>query len=212
MPELTAPGARASTAAAKRQQILAGARQVFGEVGFERASVDLIALRAGVSKATVYSHFGDKKRLFVACILEESDAMRAGLEACLASGRSSGDVEDVLQAIGEKVMAVFLSPAVASLYRQTVAETARFPEIGRMLFEGGPRMLQDAIAAHLQRWHDRGALQIPDARSAAIQLLALYQGDLLTQSRLGVLPLPVDALVRETVERAVQTFVRAYRP
>jgi AcrR family transcriptional regulator len=210
MPEITAPGARASTAAAKRQQILAGARHVFGEVGFERASVDVIALRAGVSKATVYSHFGDKKRLFVACVLEESDAMRTGLEACLASGRT-GELEDVLQAIGEKVMALILSPAVVSLYRHTIAETARFPEIGRMVFEGGARMLQEAIAAHLQRWHDRGALRIADPRTAAIQLIALYQGDLAVQARLGILPHPADALVRETVRRAVQTFVRAYR-
>jgi AcrR family transcriptional regulator len=211
MPEITAAGARATTAAAKRRQILAGARHVFGELGFERASVDVIALRAGVSKATVYSHFHDKKRLFVACVLEESDAMRAGLEACMARC-SAGEVEDVLQAIGENVMRVILSPAVASLYRQVISEAARFPEIGRMVFEGGARLLQAAIAAQLQRWHERGALGIPDARIAAIQFLALCQGDLAVQSRLGVLPQPTDAVVRATVEQAVRTFVRAHRP
>jgi AcrR family transcriptional regulator len=210
MPENTTQAERPASAA-KRQQILAGARDVFGEMGFERASVDLIALRAGVSKATVYSHFHDKKRLFVACVLDAADAMRAGLEACLASS-PAGDVEDVLQAFGEKIMRLALSPAIASLYRQTIAEAGRFPEIGRMVFEGGPRMLQDAIAVHLQRWHERGVLRIPDARIAAIQLLALFQGDLSVQSRLAVLHHPADALVRETVKQAVQTFVRAYRP
>jgi TetR/AcrR family transcriptional repressor of mexJK operon len=194
----------------KRRQILAGARHVFAELGFERASVDVIAARAGVSKATVYNHFQDKKSLFVACVLEECDEMRAGLEGCLEKS-PMGDVEDVLQVIGEKVMAVFLSPAVACLYRQTIAEAARFPEIGRMVFEGGPRMLQDAIAAHLQRWHESGALRIPDARSAATQFVALCQGDLAVRSRLGILSHADDAQVRETVKRAVETFVRAYR-
>jgi AcrR family transcriptional regulator len=210
MPESMPSGPRLPIAG-KREQILVGARHVFGELGFERASVDVIALRAGVSKATVYSHFRDKKRLFVACVLGEADAMRAGLEACFASG-CSGEVEDVLQGFGEKIMKVFLSPAVAALYRHTIAEAARFPEIGRMVFEGGPRLLQDAIAAHLRRWDERGVLRIPEARTAAIQFLALCQGDLAVRSRLGVVPSPSDALVRETVKRAVQTFVRAYRP
>ena len=41
----------------KRRKIIAAARKVFAEHGFERASVDQIATRAGVSKATVYNHF-----------------------------------------------------------------------------------------------------------------------------------------------------------
>jgi AcrR family transcriptional regulator len=210
MPEITPLRTRASTGEAKRRQILSGARHAFRELGFERASVDVIALGAGVSKATVYSHFGDKKRLFVACVLEEADAMRADLGACLASC-SGGDVEEVLQAIGERIMEVVLSPAVASLYRQVIAEAGRFPEIGRMVFEGGARMLQAAVAAQLQRWDERGVLRVPDARTAAIQFLALCQGDLAVQSRLAVLAHPADAQIRETVRAAVQTFVRAYR-
>src|SRR5512132_4244966 len=90
---------------AKRLQILAGARQVFGELGFERASVDLIASRAGVSKATIYNHYEDKKALFIACVTQEADEMRAGLSACL--GEPAGGVEQVLQLIGEQAMGVF---------------------------------------------------------------------------------------------------------
>lgn len=41
------------TLSPKRLLVLSGARAVFREVGFERASVDTIAARAGVSKATV---------------------------------------------------------------------------------------------------------------------------------------------------------------
>jgi TetR/AcrR family transcriptional repressor of mexJK operon len=209
MPEITTP-LRGPPQAAKRRQILAGARDVFGELGFERASVDLIAARAGVSKATVYNHFEDKKGLFVACLLEEGDDMRAELQrACVGGAR--GDAEDELQALGQKIMAVFLSPAVSRLFRHTIAEVGRFPEIGRMVFERGTVPLQDAIASVLVRFHERGPLRIDDARSAAIQFIALCQGDLMVRARLGVLEPPFDAQVRETVERGVRTFVRAYR-
>lgn len=194
----------------KRRQILAGARQTFGELGFERASVDLIAARAGVSKATVYNHFEDKQALFVACALEEAEAMRAGLRACL--DQPAGDVEQGLQRIGEKVMQVLLSPAVVGLHRHVIAEAGRFPDVGRTIFDRGPRLTQELIAAHLERWDRSGALRIDDPRSAAIQFLALCQGDLLARARLVMLEYPADEQVRETVSRAVRTFVRAYRP
>jgi TetR/AcrR family transcriptional regulator, mexJK operon transcriptional repressor len=195
----------------KRRQILAGARHVFGELGFERASVDLIATRAGVSKATVYNHFEDKKALFVAAVVEECDGLRAGLMRCLE--RPVGDAEQVLRTVGEKIMAVSLSPSIAGLYRQAIAEAGRLPEIGRMVFERGTREVQDAVASHLARLHESGALRLDeDARSAAIAFVSLCQGDLTVRARLGVLEYPVDDAVRASVKRAVRIFLRAFAP
>ena len=194
----------------KRRQILDGARHVFGKLGFERATVDLIAARAGVSKATVYNHFQDKQALFVAAVVEECDDMRAGLEQCLE--RPVGDVEQVLEIIGEKVMALALSPSIAGLYRQAISEAARQPEIGRMVFERGTVAIFDAVASHLKRWEDAGALRVGDLRSAAIAFVGLCQGDLVIRNRLGVLEHPVDEQVHQSVKRAVRIFVRAYRP
>ena len=207
-------GAAVTTSAepvpAKRRQILAAARQVFGELGFERASVDLIAARAGVSKATVYNHFQDKKALFVASVVEECDGMREGLQRCL--GKPAGDLEASLQRVGEQIMAVYLSPEVAGLYRHTIAEAARFPDIARMVFERGTLQLQQAVAAYLARWSELGVLAIEDHGAAAEQFIALCQGDLSARSRFGVLERPVDDQVRDAVRRAVRTFVRAFRP
>lgn len=49
----------------KYDQVLQGARDVFMAHGFEGASVDDIARKAGVSKATLYSYFPDKRLLFM---------------------------------------------------------------------------------------------------------------------------------------------------
>ncbi len=49
-----------------RQRILWSAREVFLESGFERASMDAVASRAGTTKRTVYAHFENKEALFVA--------------------------------------------------------------------------------------------------------------------------------------------------
>ena len=192
----------------KRRKILDAARKVFAEHGFERASVDQIATRAGVSKATVYNHFADKKALFVAAVVEATDELSTHLKACLEC--SAGDVEAALRAIGEEIMALWLSPSTSALYRQAIAEAARLPEIGRMVFERGTQAIYDAVASHLARWSAAGALDIDDPRAAAITFVALCHGDLVTRMRLGVLEYPVDGAVRETVDRAVRTFVRAH--
>ena len=49
----------------KWAEVLDGARTVFLRDGFEGASVDDIVREAGVSKATLYSYFPDKRLLFL---------------------------------------------------------------------------------------------------------------------------------------------------
>lgn len=64
----------------KRAAILEGAIDVFINVGYELASMDKIAQTAGVSKRTVYNHFGSKENLFQA-IVDDFLAQRHHLKA-----------------------------------------------------------------------------------------------------------------------------------
>src|ERR1700726_1792761 len=57
---------------AKRRQILDGAGKVFMDLGFDGASMGVIARAAGVSKGTLYVYFADKNRLFEAIVEQES--------------------------------------------------------------------------------------------------------------------------------------------
>lgn len=50
-------------------RILAAARDVFSENGFDAARVDEIARRAGVNKATLYYHIGNKETLYEKVLL-----------------------------------------------------------------------------------------------------------------------------------------------
>jgi TetR/AcrR family transcriptional regulator, mexJK operon transcriptional repressor len=52
------------SSARKRAAIIDAARGLFLREGYERTSMDDIAAAAGVSKPTVYEHFGDKEGLF----------------------------------------------------------------------------------------------------------------------------------------------------
>jgi TetR/AcrR family transcriptional regulator of autoinduction and epiphytic fitness len=54
----------------KRTTILDGAIDVFISMGYDLASMDKIAETAGVSKKTIYNHFGSKENLFQAIVAD----------------------------------------------------------------------------------------------------------------------------------------------
>jgi AcrR family transcriptional regulator len=61
----------------RKRDVIAGAALVlFARDGYERTSVDAIAAEAGVSKRTVYSHYGEKENLFLLVLRETYDTMR----------------------------------------------------------------------------------------------------------------------------------------
>ena len=51
-----------------REHILWTAKDVFLEMGFERASMDVVASRAETSKRSLYAHFNSKEKLYLAVI------------------------------------------------------------------------------------------------------------------------------------------------
>jgi TetR/AcrR family fatty acid metabolism transcriptional regulator len=80
---MDAPAGRlARDKAATRDRILQAAIEVFGERGYQAASMDEIARRAGSSKGGVYFHFPNKQAIFEALISDlvmmlESDVRSA---------------------------------------------------------------------------------------------------------------------------------------
>ena len=53
---------------AKREAILRTAGRSFFDAGFAATSIEQVAADAGLSKVTVYNHFGDKRGLFTAAV------------------------------------------------------------------------------------------------------------------------------------------------
>jgi TetR/AcrR family transcriptional regulator, mexJK operon transcriptional repressor len=192
----------------KRAQILEGGRAAFNAHGYERATVDEVAARAGVSKATVYNHFRDKQALFLACFAGDVDAKQAEFLGLL--GPPDGELQASLQRVGERLVRFMISPELLCLYRHTSAEAARFPELGATFFERGPGASYEALAVWLRGWQAQGHLALDDARAAAVQFVLLCHGELVVRAQLAVGPTPSDAQVRQTVARAVRTFLRAY--
>jgi AcrR family transcriptional regulator len=84
---------------ARRELIIAAAREVFAELGYRGASMGEIARRAGIAKPTLYDHFESKKALHL-WLLERTreDLLRIGGEQMQGPGPPEQRVERTFDA------------------------------------------------------------------------------------------------------------------
>jgi TetR/AcrR family transcriptional regulator of autoinduction and epiphytic fitness len=98
----------------KRATILDGAIDVFISMGYELASMDKIAETAGVSKRTVYNHFGSKENLFQA-IVDDFLSKRQSLKTIIYDSERS--LEEQLLAFANAEIFLIDSPRRLGLSR-----------------------------------------------------------------------------------------------
>lgn len=194
----------------KDGQILDAARHLFLEQGFGSTSMDAVAKRAGVSKATLYVHFENKERLFAEVVA----AARSSLHRAIAAITEDEEAApaDTLRLIGRQFLRFVTTPAALTLFRAVIGETQRFPELGQTIFQTGSNDMLNLITASIARATARGLLTVPDPKLAAAQFLALTKSDLHLRCLLepSFLANPVD--IERNVDAAVAMFMSHYGP
>jgi AcrR family transcriptional regulator len=91
---------RGTSGNSARDRILDAASAVFAEAGFAGARIDEIATRAGVNKAMLYYHVGDKRELYTAVLIRNFDRVRIAVDEALAApGSARQRLEAVITAL-----------------------------------------------------------------------------------------------------------------
>ncbi|HYD32163.1 MAG TPA: TetR/AcrR family transcriptional regulator [Azospirillaceae bacterium] len=193
----------------KHAQILAAARQLFLEQGYETASMDAISKAAKVSKATLYAHFTGKEQLFAAIVACECDDYRRKI---MSAAVERPDVREGLLEIGRRFLKMLVSPHVLSAHRMIIAESPRFPELGRAFYDNGPARTIAQLSDYLRQVEERGQLRMPDPVLAAEQFLGMIKVHVHLRHLLGIDTETSDAEVERTVTAAVDMFLRGYAP
>ncbi|MEU6474396.1 TetR/AcrR family transcriptional regulator [Streptomyces massasporeus] len=195
----------------KRAAILTAARELFLSDGFDRTSVDAVAARAGVSKRTVYDYFGDKQTLLQAVVDGVGESLvgtiRRILDDTLTEPTEAIDLEDVLVTFSMRIATDMLGSAeYATLQRLVRTQFGHLPNGGENSMADAP---DEALAERFAAFAAAGLLDVPDARLAADQFIALTFGVAL--NRYGSANAAEDTRVRPLVVEGVRTFLRAYR-
>src|ERR1043165_2674119 len=119
-------------ASPKADAILEGAMREFLAHGDAATSMDRVAAAAGVSKATVYSHFRDKEGLFNALVEHLAGERFRVVFAALAAGRGRERAEAALRRLALSLLEIPRTDEhFLSFMRLIVGESGRFPELAR---------------------------------------------------------------------------------
>ncbi|MBS7530576.1 TetR/AcrR family transcriptional regulator [Hazenella sp. IB182353] len=122
---------------AKRQQIREGAKQMFFEKGFSRATTDAIAAKAGVSKQTLYAYYPTKEDLMVDLLRHlMSDILHQWpLDEKEQAIISKDQLRKELTEQAQSMITDIMQPEYLSLVRVIVAESPRLPQLGDLFRE-----------------------------------------------------------------------------
>jgi TetR/AcrR family transcriptional repressor of mexJK operon len=193
----------------KQTCILEAATTVFLREGFERASVDVIAAEADVSKRTIYNHFTDKRGLFLAVIHHKLHPADLATALDPANLKSAVSIRVDLTALGNRMVDEELSEDVASLRRVLIADINRFPELKAACKQMFPWDAVHLLAGRLSELFP-DQLTVDLAETALTQFLSMIGAQAQARSAFWAVPVP-DEVRDRFINDAVDLIVRAYR-
>jgi AcrR family transcriptional regulator len=164
--------------------ILAAARSLTAEVGYQALTVESIAARAGVGKQTIYRWWPSKGAvLFDAILAENADDDRH------PTLPDTGDLHADLRTVLRAVVANLTDPATDRLNRAVAAEIQADEELAAELVDRLLRPQMHATAERLRRARD--AQQLADGADVEVAVELLY-GPLFHRWLLRTAPLDLD--------------------
>lgn len=184
----------------KREAILHGGKAVFLKSGFGGASMDQIAAAAGVSKMTVYRHFGSKEELFAGVIIELCQRIVAEDLAEIFAR----EPRQALRAFARKMTDIVFARDTTELHRIVIAESRRFPKLGALFYETGPQACIDALGDYFVRNKDDRRFRVENPRRAAEEFLELLRGYSHLKMLLGIEKAPSARDIDARIDSAVR--------
>ncbi|MDT7578642.1 MAG: hypothetical protein QOH17_4975 [Pseudonocardiales bacterium] len=191
----------------KSEQIRATATELFLTHGYDGVSLDAIVRAVGGSKTNIYNHFHSKEGLF-------ADIVETMCEDFLASFATTDvaalDVQEGLRTLALALLDILLQDRHLAFQRLIVAETARFPALGRAWFKSGPERSRSIIARFIEKQQQAGRLRRSDPHRSATLFHDMIAFDLLYRAMLG--NKPSDNEIRQRIDSTIHVFLHGLRP
>lgn len=162
-----------------RQAILAAAEKCFLEHGFAETSVDRILEEAGVSRATVFTHFGSKENLFkeVCNAIGTRQLPVLNMSADFFSG-----LEDFLIRYADAV----LLPSSLAMHRLAIVEGRRYPSLADGHYKQGMGKIIPSVEKYLETGIEKKLVRDENRRVLSEQVLKSSLGYRQYRALLGV--------------------------
>lgn len=205
----TAPSRREERRDERRDAILDVARDCFLSLGYAATSMSAIATRLGGSKGTLYNYFKSKEDLFAAMMERQCGDLS---DVLFDVSSVSDEPRERLRHFGRSFLELLMAPLPLAIHRLVVAESERFPELGRAFYESGPRLVMMRIGEYLDQLMDEGKLRRADPLVAAQHFKDLAISGVYQPRLWGVVGDLTPEQMDVQVECGLDTFLRAYAP
>ncbi|MEM9610496.1 MAG: TetR/AcrR family transcriptional regulator [Actinomycetota bacterium] len=206
MSSTASPDTRPGRSAGTRAAILDGAATCFAGAGYGGASMDAIAAAAGVTKPTVYAHFGSKDQLFTELLRDRLDGLD---QLPVAAATTDAAIETAIADYALQRMDVMLDETALGLFRAASAEGIRRPDWAAALMGS---LGASEFEAWLQTASDAGLLRIDAPAEAAELFWAQLEGALFFPAVIGMIPAPDAPTRSRVVAAAVRSFLCTHGP
>jgi TetR/AcrR family transcriptional regulator, mexJK operon transcriptional repressor len=204
--EVQTPGRRRRSEG-KKAAILDAAEALFITEGYDRTSMDAIAVRATVSKRTVYDHFADKETVFLRVLERVNDALvntiRVAIEEELPPGR---DLREALAAFGQRIVDQTFASSDYLAFRRLESQQRSMLRLPEAVRDRPERLLEERFTELAAE----GAIQAPDPAVAARHFTALTISlalEAIAEHRAATPPPNLGTIITNGVD----AFLRAYR-
>ncbi len=185
-----------SKSEAKAKAILKGAMKEFLAHGYAATSMDKIAKAAGVSKATLYSHFGDKEGLFNAVMQDLAKDKFQTVMGLQQPQSLEQDPKIVLSAMATRMLDNAKSDRTfQDFVRIIIGESGRFPELAQAYVSN---LAKPAIETLTQYFKSHPELKLDDPEATVRVMIGTLVYFVMLQEMLhgkDILPLENERLV-----------------
>jgi AcrR family transcriptional regulator len=180
---------------ARPEEITAAALESFIERGYAATRLEDVAVRAGVSKGTLYLYFSNKEELFKAVV-------REGLVSPLVKMRGlvdsyEGSTHELLSTLVHGWWERVGSTRLSGILKLLISEARNFPQIASFYVEEVVVPGRDTLAAIIRRGVERGDTRDIDPQVAGnlifapLLMIALWRNSLAMCTSEDIDPMPL---------------------
>lgn len=189
--------------------ILAAAKDLFLQHGYDKTSLEMIISEAGGSRRSIYDEFGNKQGLLMAVIHQQVSIQTDTIASIKTTNLTP---RDALKEMCFRFTKSLVSEYTVSLFRLAVQVIPKVPEIGALIYERGPLKGLQPLTDYLMQLDKEGILVIDDSCYATSMLMDMVKGRL----HLKALLLPNQQIseteIQQHIDKAVDLFFKAYQP
>ncbi|KFG88876.1 putative TetR family transcriptional regulator [Sphingobium herbicidovorans NBRC 16415] len=192
----------------RAQALLEVAEQALIELGYEHATLQIIAGRAKVSKKTIYAKYGGKPGLLRAVLDRMADRNMATDLRLL----DRDDPAEGLYEWARMIMRSTRTPAAHAITAISMREGLRFPEFRNAMEEARKVRQQAPLKAYLERLQARGLIRPVDCDEIASLFLWALSQDMVAAVSAGTVQPLSDKEADEKARRIAKLIARGLAP